>query len=452
MTKTKPTPDGVQDSQARLLVVDDDPKLLASLCPLLKNNGFQVDAVQDGRTACRRTLKHGYDLILLDMGMPGMNGLQLMSCLDKAELDVPIVVVSGMSSFGTVRKALRGGAYDYIKKPYNIDELVSTVRDALHKHRLERTRAAVQTCLRASEEFHRHAVNNLSDIVFTLDRQGRFCFLNNRIKSLLGYSSDDLIGRPFHQLMDEQDAAKAFVAFDSPDIGLDQPKTRELRLKTRGSQRANRYFEVTAFSLETGDSQSAGEPAVACFPACIFGVARDITERKEAEAFINFQASHDLLTRLPNRTLFQDRLILAMAHATRNNQRLAVMFLDLNRFKRVNDTLGHAIGDRLLQSIAQRLKGCLREEDTLSRFGGDEFTLLLPAIKVEDDARVTAVKLIRSLQEPFKLDGHEVYVGVSIGIAMFPEAGRTLDDLIQRADAAMYHVKRRGEDDYQFYR
>ncbi|MCW9010126.1 EAL domain-containing protein, partial [Marinobacter sp.] len=186
-------------------------------------------------------------------------------------------------------------------------------------------------------------------------------------------------------------------------------------------------------------------------PARYYGIARDVTERKEAEAFINFQAYHDLLTRLPNRALFKDRLELAITHARRSQQKLAVMFLDLDRFKVVNDTLGHAMGDRLLQAVTHRLEKCLRRGDTLSRFGGDEFTLLLPSIHGNDDARNIARKLINALKAPFQLGDHEVFVGVSIGISVFPEAGETMDLLIQNADIAMYHVKARGKDGYRFY-
>ncbi|MYL73162.1 diguanylate cyclase, partial [Halobacillus litoralis] len=179
--------------------------------------------------------------------------------------------------------------------------------------------------------------------------------------------------------------------FRDPTISADNPRTIELRLKSRGSARGNRHFEITAFPME----DESGAPGEAAFQ--IYGTARDITERKEAEAFINFQAYHDLLTRLPNRALFKDRLGLSISQAERNNQKLAVMFIDLDRFKVVNDSLGHAMGDRLLQAVTQRLEGCLRQGDTLSRFGGDEFTLLLPEIRHADDARTIARKLMEAL-------------------------------------------------------
>jgi diguanylate cyclase len=152
-------------------------------------------------------------------------------------------------------------------------------------------------------------------------------------------------------------------------------------------------------------------------------LARDITERMEAEEFISFQAYHDLLTRLPNRALFKDRLSIALTQAAREGHQLAVMFIDLDRFKVINDSLGHTIGDRLLQAVSERLLNCVRKGDTLSRFGGDEFTLLLPEVRDWESAAQVAEKILVSIRAPFKLDGHEIFVGASIGIAMFPSAG-----------------------------
>lgn len=166
---------------------------------------------------------------------------------------------------------------------------------------------------------------------------------------------------------------------------------------------------------------------------------------------INFQAYHDLLTHLPNRALLKDRLNLAITHARRNKRKLAAMFLDLDRFKLVNDTLGHTMGDWLLKAVANRLQSCLRKGDTLSRFGGDEFTLLLPEVRTRDDVVVIAEKILDRLNEAFVIDGHELFVGASIGIAMYPEAGDSGEALIQNADIAMYHVKGRGKNGYQFF-
>ncbi|EAZ99790.1 EAL domain-containing protein [Marinobacter sp. ELB17] len=438
---------------ARILVADDDPRLLSSLSSLLEQQGYLVTPALGGKEACRQLNTRTFDLAMLDLRMPEIDGFEVMSHAAKVQPKCGIIVVSGESSFSAVSRALRRGAQNYLKKPFDPDEMFATLDAALGKQLLFRAHTDVQQRLEKSEALHRYIVNNSPDIVFMLDDKGRFCFINSKIESLLGYNSEELNGKHFRHLLDEQDIARGTHTLQDPSVTPENPRTFEVKLKTRGSQKANRYFEITAFPI---DHETL--PLGADFNACttgpkarFYGTARDVTERKEAEAFINFQAYHDLLTRLPNRALFTDRLSLAITQASRSKQKLAVMFLDLDRFKVVNDTLGHAMGDVLLQVVTQRLEHCLRKGDTLSRFGGDEFTLLLPAINNSNDARRIAKKLIDALKAPFQLGEHEVFVGVSIGISLYPEAGISMDQLIQNADIAMYHVKARGKDGYRFY-
>ncbi|MBD2018745.1 EAL domain-containing protein, partial [Leptolyngbya sp. FACHB-36] len=174
-------------------------------------------------------------------------------------------------------------------------------------------------------------------------------------------------------------------------------------------------------------------------------------KRQQAEATIRYQACHDLLTNLPNRMLFNDRLPLALANAHRAGTMLAVLFLDLDRFKTINDTLGHVIGDQLLQAVAQRLSDCLREGDTISRWGGDEFTLLLPQISHAEDAARVAQRMIEALKPAFLLEGHELYISCSIGIALYPRDGDDAQTLLKNADAALYRVKEHGRNSFQLY-
>lgn len=182
-----------------------------------------------------------------------------------------------------------------------------------------------------------------------------------------------------------------------------------------------------------------------------YGVARDISERKRAEEIINFQLYHDLLTQLPNRALLRDRLGLAVAQAKRNGTQLALMYLDMDRFKVINDSLGHVAGDQLLQTVSNRLRNCLRDSDTLARVGGDEFNLLVPEVSGKVDAIRLVEKVISNLKDPILIDGVEVFVSFSIGIALFPDDGESMDALIKHADIAMYHVKRHGKDGYEFF-
>lgn len=174
-------------------------------------------------------------------------------------------------------------------------------------------------------------------------------------------------------------------------------------------------------------------------------------KRQQAEATIRYQAFHDLLTGLPNRMLFSDRLPLALANAQRTEAMLAVMFLDLDRFKTINDTLGHAVGDQLLQTVAQRLSSCLREGDTIARWGGDEFTILLPLIHQAEDAAKTAQRILDALKPALQLEGHELYITSSIGVALYPYDGEDCQTLLKNADAALYRVKEQGRNGFQIY-
>ncbi|MCP5161646.1 MAG: EAL domain-containing protein [Hahellaceae bacterium] len=449
----EPTAFSLANAHARILLVDDEERMLESLKALLAPYSLNIDTALGGKEACAKLLRQQYDLVLLDLRMQDIDGHKVMDFMADKGIQSATIVVSGESTFSAASKALRRGAYDYIKKPYAAEELIATVSSALKKQSLEKSHSAMQVRLQKSEELHRYIVNSSPDIVFMLDMEGRFTFLNSKIETLLGYRKNELIGKNYVQLIDDKDKSKARYFIKEKMQVENSGVNMEVRLRCRDDQRLPRYFEITFFPIQSSSltlKKLGPTPNKSKFIG-IYGTARDITERKEAEEFINFQAYHDLLTRLPNRALFKDRLSLAITQAKRNEQQLAVMFLDLDRFKIVNDTLGHAMGDRLLQSVAMRLESVLRAGDTLSRFGGDEFTLLLPAITTKEDARKIARKVINVLKEPFMLGDNEVFVGVSIGISVFPEAGNSMEQLVQNADVAMYHVKGRGKDGYQFF-
>jgi diguanylate cyclase (GGDEF)-like protein len=185
--------------------------------------------------------------------------------------------------------------------------------------------------------------------------------------------------------------------------------------------------------------------------ARVVGIIEDITERKQMQQDLLHLAHHDNLTHLPNRGLFYDRLSQALAQAHRHEWAVGVMFIDLDRFKIVNDTLGHGVGDLLLQQVAKRLSGCIRAEDTVARLGGDEFAVMLPDLADAQDAAAVARKILGALAAPFQLDGHEVFVTASIGIASYPRDSHDADTLIKHADAAMYRAKDLGKNNYQLY-
>ncbi len=436
-----------------ILIVDDRLELLDSLDALIRAYGYEPDRALGGREAMERLERKAYDVVLLDLIMPEVSGHDILDHAAERNLAAKIIVVSGDDSFDGVKHALQRGAYDFVKKPYEAQELMATLDTALRHRELEAANQVMQGQLKASEALHRFIVNSSPDLVYMLDRDGRFTFLNDRLETLLGYGKDDLLGEHYSVLVEEADLELARNVFNERRGEERTIGNVELRLKSRITRRGTRFeharpvwVELTAKGVYEDLERPSGDGFVGTF-----GTARDISERKEAEDLINFQAYHDLLTQLPNRALLKDRLGVAINQARRNQRKFAVMFLDLDRFKLVNDTLGHGMGDRLLKAVANRLQSCLRSGDTLSRFGGDEFTLLLPEVRTHDDVVVIADKIIDRLSTPFIIDNHELFVGASVGIAMFPEAGETEDVLIQNADIAMYHVKKRGKNGYQFF-
>tara|TARA_R100001039_G_scaffold39193_1_gene44801 strand:- start:5819 stop:8053 length:2235 start_codon:yes stop_codon:yes gene_type:complete len=433
-----------EELPGRVLVVDDDQRLAESLQKLLVLRGYAVDLVFGGQAAINRLKSASYDVVLLDLAMPEVDGHQVLQFMRSAGVNALAIVVSGESAVDHVSRALRQGAHDYIKKPYVADELMTTVSNAVRKKRLEDSHVEMQRRLTRSERLHRFLVNNSPDIIFILDQQGCFSFINSKVETLLGYRRSDLLGQHVTRIVEAEDQEKARYFFEHAHTSNDSERAINMALISRptpAGESRKRHFELTMSTI--GDDDALGADARQRYE--IYGTARDISEQIEAEEFINFQAYHDILTRLPNRSLFKDRLSVAITQAHRNQEKLAVMFIDLDRFKVINDSLGHTMGDRLLQSVSQRLLSCVRKGDTLSRFGGDEFTLLLPDIKSEFTAMQVAEKMLESIKSPFDIAGHEIYIGASIGIAVYPDAGDDIDALIKNADIAMYRIKSSGK-------
>jgi len=439
-------------NEQKILVVDDDPVVLKSLKDLLAIRGFNPNIAIGGQEAICQLDQNDYDLVLLDLHMPYVNGHDVMDHINKNKIDTSVIIVSGETSFEAAKNACTQGAYDFLRKPYATDELIITINNALKEKRLQKQNTFMQQQLSESERLHRYIVNTSPDIIYILDRDGHFTFINERIESLLGFSKEEIVGKHYSFLVHHDDMEQAKYVFNERRIGTRAAKNIELRLKCKDDGKSRHFnnrtlpIELSAMGMYTAESESKNSYTGT------YGVARDVTERKIAEETINFQAYHDLLTKLPNRALLRDRLSLAISQAKREDEKLAVMFLDLDRFKNINDSLGHMIGDELLQQVSMRLKECIRAADTLARFGGDEFTLMLPKLHDgHEDASKLANKITNTLKQPFNVEGHELYVSASIGIALYPQDGTDMDSLIKHADVAMYHVKGQGKNGYQFY-
>jgi diguanylate cyclase (GGDEF)-like protein/PAS domain S-box-containing protein len=439
--------------QPRLLLVDDEPRLLSSLYELLRDRGYQLVTASTGGEALAHLSKLHFDLVLLDLRLPDIGGHEIMDFINEKGIDADVIVMSGEVGIDAAIGALKRGAYDYLRKPYSREELLKTVANALKQRRLEQANERIATQLENSEKMYRYLVDSSPDIIYTLNHEGRFTFINDRAYQLLGYKRDELIGQHYSILVHEEDLERARYVFNERRVDERASRNVELRLKCHAGTSQERTFNNTlmTISLNAIGMHVPDQEVRKLEFFGTYGVARDITDRKRAEEVISYQAYHDILTDLPNRILFKDRLGLAVIQAKRKQTELAVMFIDLDRFKLVNDTLGHVKGDELLQQVAGRLKECLRKGDTLARQGGDEFTIVLPELRERDDARAVADKFLECLHLPFDLDGHEVHISASIGIAIYPGHGESIDELLRHADIAMYQVKGQGKNGHAFY-
>ena len=311
------------------------------------------------------------------------------------------------------------------------------------------SRNRVEDALRESEEKYRFLTESMKDVIWTLDAETlRFVYVSPSVERLRGYTPEEIMAEPLDAALTPESAALVRRLIDEG-----------MKKFTKNETLPNSVFHTEEVEQPRKDGSTVWTEVVTGYwrnprngRIEIHGVTRDISERKEVEAKIAHMAQHDPLTGLPNRALFADRLERALAASRRSGIPTALMFLDLDKFKPVNDTYGHAVGDVLLQQAAERMKAALRASDTVGRIGGDEFVVLLPAVERTEDALVVAEKLLAALREPFIIEGRSVDVSCSIGIAIHPEDGRDEIELSKNADTAMYWAKSDGGDCARLFR
>jgi diguanylate cyclase (GGDEF)-like protein/PAS domain S-box-containing protein len=436
----------------RILIVDDEPRMRASLAMLIEGDGREITQCASGTAALAILEKRTIAVALLDINLPDISGLDILKWISGNHIPTSVIMVSGDDSIDSAIQALRYGAVEFVRKPGDMAHIKHKVDNALHRRHLEHRHALMMARLEQSERLHRFLVENSPDLIYTLDDQGRFLFVNNRFESMLGYSRDEVIGKHYSTVVFDDDRELVRFVFNERRSDNRASANIEVKLKAKNDGKTRTYESrcVVAMLSAVGIYGEGSGSRTGNFMGT-YGVARDITERKIAEETISFQALHDHLTQLPNRRLFKDRLELAITQARRLARMVGVMFVDLDRFKLVNDTYGHAEGDELLKSVAQALRRCVRAGDTLARQGGDEFTILLPDLAQAGDAALIAGKIVDELKQPFHVAGQDFRATASVGIAVFPRDGDNADTLLKNADIAMYKVKAAGKNAYQFF-
>jgi diguanylate cyclase (GGDEF)-like protein/PAS domain S-box-containing protein len=338
-----------------------------------------------------------------------------------------VAVVRFKHSDGTVRW-IEGFGTNLLEDPH-IGGVVINYRDVTDSYEAEKA-------LRESEEKYRRLVDAAQDAIYTLSPTGTLTSLNPAFEKITGWSNDDWLGKSFAPIVHPDDLPLAVNVLEKVVAG--EAVAFELRIRAKSGE-----YLVAEFA--TGPLMEDGKVVG------LLGVGRDVTEKRKAEETIRQLAFHDSLTGLPNRALFEDRLRVALAQSHRSREKLAVMFLDIDRFKLVNDTLGHTGGDRLLKAVAEDLSAVVREGDTVARVGGDEFTILLPSINEEGDALAAAERILEAMKRPRQLDGQEFTVTTSIGLTLSPQDGVDAETLLRNADTAMYRAKESGRDNYQSF-
>jgi diguanylate cyclase (GGDEF)-like protein len=420
-----------------VLIIDDDPVFTLLASETLQQAGFDARVATNTQDALASFEKEKPDLVLLDVELPGSNGFDICATLRAMSpgVDVPIVMVTGHDDTASIAHAYQVGATDFIHKPVLWPTLPHRIGFMLRA--LDNVRA-----LRLSEQKNRTLLQALPDTIFIVGGDG---ILLEHITGDEKHNGESLVGKPLETVLPVEIARAARLSMNGVNAGA--LATHEF---TVGRGKEQRSFEARLRPQADGT---------------LLIVTRDTTERRRAKARIEYLAYYDTLTGLPNRQLFVREVGRAIRSAKRTGHLMALLYLDLDRFKRINDNLGHSVGDALLQNVARRLEQSTRPSDVVShpgeppkqeqarvaRLGGDEFVVLLTGLTEEAQTTVVANRIQQSLGEPFDCRGHRFVVTPSIGIALYPKDGTDIEDLLVKADMAMYQAKDQGRNGHAFY-
>lgn len=432
-----------------ILVVDDQLKNIELLEAHLVPQGYEILKATNGEDALGKLCGNHVDLILLDVMMPGMDGFEVTRRVrqDDAHRMIPIILVTVLREKEDRIKGIDSGCDDFIAKPVDKMELLARVRSLLkvktYNDLMSNYRKELEVTKKSADDAREYAesiINTVREPLIALDQDLRIVKVSRSFYEVFKVKPEETVGR---------------LIFDLGDRQWDIPKLRELLETILPQKTSFDNYEVEHDFATIGRRimllNARQIQRVLGKERIILLAIEDITERKQSEEKIRHMAFHDSLTGLPNRKLFSDRLGIAMEYAKRNKKKVGILMLDLDNFKDVNDTLGHNVGDILLKAAAERLCAALRKGDTVARFGGDEFVLILSDMVGIEDAIQVALKIIEGFCKPFNNDTHKLAVTTSIGIAEYPNDGTDEDILLKNADIAMYQAKNAGGARYQHY-
>jgi diguanylate cyclase (GGDEF)-like protein/PAS domain S-box-containing protein len=428
------------DTCLTILLIQDNPAVAGQIGVALAAGdagSFEVECVRQLSQGLERLSKKGIAAILLDLSLPDSEGVETFDKLFAASPDVPILILAGDGSEALAKEAVSRGAQDYLVAAHlDTYSLQRALRNAVE-------RKGIEDALFVEKERAVVTLNSIGDAVLCTDIFGRITYLNIVAEKMTGWPRAEAIGRPLAEVFRIIDGGTRQTARDPMDMAVKLNKTVGLTpncvlIRRDGYEAA---IEDSAAPIHDRSGRVIG--AVIVF--------HDVSAARAMSLEMTHTAHHDLVTSLPNRLLLNDRITQSISMALRQSRPFAVLFLDLDNFKIVNDSLGHAGGDELLRSVSKRLLSCVRGSDTVSRQGGDEFAILLPEITHAEDAATCAAKILLALNEPYIIGSRTVHVGTSIGISLYPRDGADSETLLKSADMAMYHAKERGRGNFQFF-
>lgn len=424
----------LQDNAAKVAIVQE---LLAKS----SDGPFIVEWIGSCAAAVDRMndrTKDGVAAVLIDLLIAGGPELETFDRIFQASPHIPILVLSNPEYEDVAKQAVQRGAQDYILDNH-LDGY--SLSKAIH-NMLER--AANAEALFVEKERAQVTLNSIGDAVISTDVAGNVSYLNHVAETMTGWPGAEAMGRPFTDVFRIIDGTYPKRAVNPMVVAVQQDKTVGLTAGCILIRRDGFESAIEDSAAPIHDRRGHVTGAVMVF--------HDVSQARAMSQRMSYLAHHDYLTDLPNRLLLNDRLSQAMAAARRREQQLAVLFVDVDRFKHVNDSLGHAIGDQLLLSVAQRLVENVRGSDTVSRQGGDEFVILLSIVAKAEDAALSANKILAALSMPHHVKEHDLQITVSMGIGIYPDDGNDAETLVKNADIAMLHAKDNGRNSYQFFK